>query len=101
MPERVSVLMPVLNEESSVAEAVTSVLSQEALGERVSYSASLVAAVEQCRRPPREEFTQRCDDVQRQDPDRGDHRHGGQQTLPGQGCGQQHRRPVRAFIAHY
>jgi succinoglycan biosynthesis protein ExoA len=30
MPERVSVLMPVLNEESSVAAAVTSVLSQEA-----------------------------------------------------------------------
>jgi succinoglycan biosynthesis protein ExoA len=30
MPERVSVLMPVLNEESSVADAVTSVLSQEA-----------------------------------------------------------------------
>ncbi|NBE82857.1 helix-turn-helix domain-containing protein [Micromonospora rubida] len=38
-------------------------LSQEALGERVNYSASLVAAVEQCRRPPREEFTRRCDDV--------------------------------------
>ncbi|MEU8022108.1 MULTISPECIES: helix-turn-helix domain-containing protein [Micromonospora] len=38
-------------------------LSQEALGERVNYSASLVAAVEQCRRPPREEFTQRCDDT--------------------------------------
>jgi transcriptional regulator with XRE-family HTH domain len=27
-------------------------LSQESLGEQVSYSASLVAAVEQCRRPP-------------------------------------------------
>ncbi|MEV4489176.1 helix-turn-helix transcriptional regulator [Micromonospora coxensis] len=38
-------------------------LSQEALGERVNYSASLVAAVEQCRRAPRDEFTQRCDDV--------------------------------------
>jgi hypothetical protein len=36
-------------------------LSQEALGEQISYSASLVAAVEQCRRPPREEFTERCD----------------------------------------
>ncbi|MBO4204872.1 helix-turn-helix domain-containing protein [Micromonospora echinofusca] len=38
-------------------------LSQEALGQQISYSASLVAAVEQCRRPPREEFTERCDDV--------------------------------------
>jgi transcriptional regulator with XRE-family HTH domain len=38
-------------------------LSQEALAEKVKYSASLVAAVEQCRRPPREEFTQRCDDA--------------------------------------
>ncbi|RKN31910.1 helix-turn-helix domain-containing protein [Micromonospora musae] len=38
-------------------------LSQEALGERLSYSASLVAAVEQCRRPPREEFARRCDEV--------------------------------------
>ncbi|GAB3067264.1 helix-turn-helix domain-containing protein [Micromonospora schwarzwaldensis] len=38
-------------------------LTQEALGERVSYSASLVAAVEQCRRAPRAEFTERCDDV--------------------------------------
>ncbi|RGC68257.1 hypothetical protein C5N14_14280 [Micromonospora sp. MW-13] len=42
-------------------------LSQEALGERVNYSASLVAAVEQCRRPPREEFTQRCDEALRAD----------------------------------
>jgi transcriptional regulator with XRE-family HTH domain len=40
-------------------------LSQEALGERVSYSTSLVAAVEQCRRAPREEFTRRCDDALR------------------------------------
>ncbi|MFE9960335.1 Scr1 family TA system antitoxin-like transcriptional regulator [Micromonospora sp. NPDC005299] len=40
-------------------------LSQEALGERVNYSASLVAAVEQCRRPPREEFAQRCDEALR------------------------------------
>ncbi|MCW3839940.1 helix-turn-helix domain-containing protein [Micromonospora yasonensis] len=38
-------------------------LSQEALGERINYSASLVAAVEQCRRAPREEFTQRCDEA--------------------------------------
>lgn len=38
-------------------------LSQEALGEKIKYSASLVASVEQCRRPPREEFTQRCDDI--------------------------------------
>ncbi|MFY1671936.1 helix-turn-helix domain-containing protein [Plantactinospora sp. WMMB334] len=38
-------------------------LSQEALGERIRYSASLVAGVEQCRRPPREEFTLRCDDA--------------------------------------
>ncbi|TDC30736.1 helix-turn-helix transcriptional regulator [Micromonospora sp. KC213] len=38
-------------------------LSQEALAERVNYSASLVAAVEQCRRAPREEFARRCDDV--------------------------------------
>ncbi|MFI7577527.1 Scr1 family TA system antitoxin-like transcriptional regulator [Micromonospora sp. NPDC049497] len=38
-------------------------MSQEALGERLNYSASLVAAVEQSRRPPREEFTQRCDEV--------------------------------------
>ncbi|GAA2715645.1 helix-turn-helix domain-containing protein [Micromonospora olivasterospora] len=38
-------------------------LSQEALGERINYSASLVAGVEQCRRPPREGFTLRCDDV--------------------------------------
>ncbi|WBB80211.1 helix-turn-helix transcriptional regulator [Micromonospora sp. WMMD882] len=36
-------------------------LSQEALGERIGYSASLVAAVEQCRRPPLEEFAERCD----------------------------------------
>ncbi|MCX4474686.1 helix-turn-helix domain-containing protein [Micromonospora sp. NBC_01655] len=42
-------------------------LPQEALGERVNYSASLVAAVEQCRRPPREEFTQRCDEALRAD----------------------------------
>lgn len=40
-------------------------LSQEALGEQVSYSASLVAAVEQCRRPPRLEFAERCDDALR------------------------------------
>ncbi|GGM33705.1 transcriptional regulator [Micromonospora sonchi] len=38
-------------------------LSQEALGEQISYSASLVASVEQCRRPPREEFALRCDDA--------------------------------------
>ncbi|MFI7076290.1 Scr1 family TA system antitoxin-like transcriptional regulator [Micromonospora sp. NPDC049903] len=38
-------------------------LSQEALGQQISYSASLVASVEQCRRAPREEFTVRCDDV--------------------------------------
>ncbi|RKN48516.1 helix-turn-helix domain-containing protein [Micromonospora endolithica] len=38
-------------------------MSQEALGEQLNYSASLVAAVEQSRRPPREEFTQRCDSV--------------------------------------
>ena len=38
-------------------------LSQESLAEQVNYSASLVASVEQCRRPPREEFTQRCDDA--------------------------------------
>ncbi|BCJ58874.1 helix-turn-helix domain-containing protein [Micromonospora endophytica] len=38
-------------------------LSQESLGEQISYSASLVASVEQCRRAPREEFTVRCDDA--------------------------------------
>ncbi|WFE38147.1 helix-turn-helix transcriptional regulator [Micromonospora sp. WMMD998] len=38
-------------------------LTQEALAERVSYSASLVAAVEQCRRAPRAEFTERCDEA--------------------------------------
>ncbi|SBT54166.1 helix-turn-helix domain-containing protein [Micromonospora narathiwatensis] len=38
-------------------------MSQEALAERINYSASLVASVEQCRRPPREEFTLRCDDA--------------------------------------
>lgn len=38
-------------------------LSQEALSERINYSASLVAAVEQCRRPPRLEFTERSDRV--------------------------------------
>ncbi|MFY1681471.1 helix-turn-helix domain-containing protein [Micromonospora sp. WMMD730] len=38
-------------------------LSQEGLGEQVNYSASLVAAVEQCRRPPRREFAERCDTV--------------------------------------
>lgn len=36
-------------------------LSQETLGEQISYSASLVAAVEQCRRPPRKDFAERCD----------------------------------------
>ncbi|WP_245908740.1 helix-turn-helix domain-containing protein [Pseudosporangium ferrugineum] len=36
-------------------------LSQEALGERISYSASLVAAVEQCRRLPQNEFAEECD----------------------------------------
>jgi transcriptional regulator with XRE-family HTH domain len=38
-------------------------LSQEALADRVRYSASLVAAVEQCRRSPRLEFAQQCDEV--------------------------------------
>ncbi|MFC4106107.1 Scr1 family TA system antitoxin-like transcriptional regulator [Micromonospora zhanjiangensis] len=38
-------------------------LSQEALGEKINYSASLVAAVEQCRRPPRLEFAERADAV--------------------------------------
>ncbi|MFI5494873.1 Scr1 family TA system antitoxin-like transcriptional regulator [Actinoplanes sp. NPDC051859] len=38
-------------------------LSQEALAEKISYSASLVAAVEQCRRPPQLEFAQQCDQV--------------------------------------
>lgn len=38
-------------------------LSQESLGERVNYSASLVAAVEQCRRAPRLEFAEQCDAV--------------------------------------
>ncbi|WP_308291106.1 helix-turn-helix transcriptional regulator [Micromonospora sp. RL09-050-HVF-A] len=38
-------------------------LSQEGLGDLVNYSASLVAAVEQCRRPPRKEFAERCDTV--------------------------------------
>jgi transcriptional regulator with XRE-family HTH domain len=42
-------------------------MSQEALGEQVNYSASLVAAVEQCRRPPRLEFTAQCDAVLRAD----------------------------------
>src|SRR3954467_2203421 len=36
-------------------------LSQDGLGERIKYSASLVAAVEQCRRPPQLDFTQECD----------------------------------------
>ncbi|MCA2213274.1 helix-turn-helix domain-containing protein [Jidongwangia harbinensis] len=38
-------------------------LSQEALAEKINFSPSLVAAVEQCRRPPRREFTQKCDEV--------------------------------------
>lgn len=38
-------------------------LSQEGLGDLVNYSASLVAAVGQCRRPPRKEFAERCDTV--------------------------------------
>ncbi|MGI5215685.1 helix-turn-helix domain-containing protein [Plantactinospora sp. CA-290183] len=38
-------------------------LSQDALGTEIRFSASLVAAVEQCRRIPRLEFTARCDDV--------------------------------------
>ncbi|MGA5298748.1 helix-turn-helix domain-containing protein [Nucisporomicrobium flavum] len=38
-------------------------LSQEALAEKISYSASLVAAVEQCRRPPRMDFAQKCDEA--------------------------------------
>ncbi|MDG4792399.1 helix-turn-helix transcriptional regulator [Micromonospora sp. WMMD1082] len=38
-------------------------LSQEALGEKIRFSGSLVAQVEQCRRAPREEFTLRCDDA--------------------------------------
>jgi transcriptional regulator with XRE-family HTH domain len=37
--------------------------SQEALSEQINYSASLVAAVEQCRRPPRLEFAERCDEA--------------------------------------
>lgn len=36
-------------------------MSQEALAEQINYSASLVAAVEQCRRPPRHEFAEQCD----------------------------------------
>jgi transcriptional regulator with XRE-family HTH domain len=38
-------------------------LSQEALADRVRYSPSLVAAVEQCRRAPRMEFAQQCDEA--------------------------------------
>lgn len=38
-------------------------MTQEVLAKEVNYSASLVAMVEQCRRVPRREFTQRCDDV--------------------------------------
>lgn len=38
-------------------------LSQQALGEAVQYSASLVAMVETCRRPPGLDFTKRCDDT--------------------------------------
>jgi transcriptional regulator with XRE-family HTH domain len=38
-------------------------LSQEALAEKINFSASLVAAVEQCRRSPRSEFTQQCDEA--------------------------------------
>jgi len=38
-------------------------LSQEALAERIKYSASLVAAVEQCRRAPRLDFAQKCDEA--------------------------------------
>lgn len=38
-------------------------LSQEALGQEISYSASLVAMVEQCRRMPKADFAGRCDDV--------------------------------------
>ncbi|BCJ54216.1 transcriptional regulator [Actinoplanes sp. NBRC 14428] len=38
-------------------------LSQEALAQKINYSASLVAAVEQCRRPPRSDFAQKCDEA--------------------------------------
>ena len=38
-------------------------LSQEALGQQINYSASLVAMVEQCRRMPRADFAERCDEV--------------------------------------
>lgn len=38
-------------------------LTQEALGEAIQYSGSLVALVEQCRRSPGRDFTRRCDEV--------------------------------------
>ncbi|MFC6016819.1 Scr1 family TA system antitoxin-like transcriptional regulator [Plantactinospora solaniradicis] len=38
-------------------------MSQDALGAEISFSASLVAGVEQCRRIPQPEFTARCDSV--------------------------------------
>jgi transcriptional regulator with XRE-family HTH domain len=42
-------------------------LSQEALAGQIKYSASLVAAVEQCRRPPQRDFTEQCDTALRAD----------------------------------
>ncbi|MFI7603247.1 multiprotein-bridging factor 1 family protein [Actinoplanes sp. NPDC049681] len=38
-------------------------LSQDALAEKIRYSASLVAAIEQCRRAPRQDFAEKCDEV--------------------------------------
>ncbi|MEV8508786.1 helix-turn-helix transcriptional regulator [Actinoplanes sp. NPDC051475] len=38
-------------------------LSQEALAEKIRYSASLVAAIEQGRRAPRQDFAQKCDEA--------------------------------------
>ena len=38
-------------------------LSQEALADKVKYSTSLVAAVEQCRRSPQRDFVKACDEV--------------------------------------
>ncbi|MFC0004529.1 helix-turn-helix domain-containing protein [Micromonospora siamensis] len=42
-------------------------LSQESLGQQISYSGSLIAAVEQGRRLPRPDFTARCDEALRTD----------------------------------
>ena len=42
-------------------------MTQDAVAREISYSASLVAAVEQARRVPRPEFTRRCDELLKTD----------------------------------